>query len=429
MMPHLAVDALDLQPEASVKDRDAAAVRRWLIFALFASIFLQRFALPIGEDGLAINLLVTVFALLVLAVRGAVTLDPVRTVLFFILAAGASLSTALNAGIASVPSLALFLLIYAPYMLSLRNSEGVFEACVRAFQVMVLICALLGILQFLAQFAIGRSIPFSFRGLVPDALLLPGFHTENPLSWNSPYFKSNGFFLVEPSTFSQYLALAVILELLYFGVSWRLLIFGLALPTSYSGTGLVLLLFILPWLMLYRRAYGAVVGGLVLVLLAVATGSLWNLDALLSRVNEFGSQGSSANARFIAGAWVVGTFLLDSARDVIFGLGPGAYPQYVKLVPYEAHDPAWVKMIFEYGLLGSAVFWPFFLISVFRGSLSRWVSWSALIGYLTFGGMLLDPRLQIWILVFCVLPKRMPQAETPSEPAWSSPLASLRTAS
>ncbi|MDJ0387767.1 hypothetical protein QMO56_06550 [Roseomonas sp. E05] len=422
MMPPLAIDGAELRQGLSADEGEAAVVRRCLITALFASIFLQRFALPVGEDGVAINLLVTVFALLVMAVRGALTLDPVRTVLFFLLAAAASLSTAINAGMASVPSLALFLLIYAPYILSLRNSEGVFDACVRAFQVMVLICALLGILQFFTQFVIGNPIPFTFKGIVPDWLLLPGFHTANPLSWNSPYFKSNGFFLVEPSTFSQYLAMAVILELLFFGVTWRLLVFGLALPTSYSGTGLVLLLFILPWLMLYLRAYGAVVGALVLVVLAVLTGSLWNLDALLNRVNEFGSQGSSANARFIAGAWVVGEFLLDSARDVIFGFGPGSYPQYVKLVPYEAHDPAWVKMIFEYGLLGSAVFWPFFLIALFRGSPSRWVTWSVLIGYLTFGGMLLDPRLHVWILIFCVLPKRPAPAAVQARDDWTSPL-------
>lgn len=422
MMPALDIPSQS-EMEEKAQEKDARAVRRWLIIALFASIFLQRFALPVGPDGIAFNLLVTLLALLVLACRGALMLDPVRTVFFFALAAVVSLSAAMNAGLASLPSLALFLVMYAPFMFSLQKTEGVLESCVRAFQAMVLVLALFGIMQFVAQFVIGASIPFTFKGILPEWMLLPNFNTANPLQWNSPYFKSNGFFLVEPSTFSQYLAVAIVLELLFFGVTWRLAIFGLALPTSYSGTGLILLLFLLPWLMLYLRAYGAIVGAVVFVVLAIATGSLWNADALFSRASEFGSESSSANARFVAGAWLIGSFLMDSARDIFFGLGPGSYAQHAKLVPYEAHDPAWAKMLFEYGLLGSLVFWPFFLMAVFRASPSRWISWAILIGFFTFGGMLLDPRYQVLILLFCVLPKRAAAAPVATQNDWiSSPL-------
>jgi hypothetical protein len=415
-------------------ERAAAEVRfvsRWLVVVLFTSIFLQRFALPIAPDGIAFNLLVTTLAVAVLAFRGSLVMDTTRTVMFFVLAATVSLSAALNAGMASMPSLALLLIVYIPYMFSLRPevAETVFQNCVRAFQVMVLICAFMGIAQFIAQFVIGNSIPFTFKGIVPEELLLQNFNTANPLAWSSPYFKSNGFFLVEPSTFSQYLAIAIVLELLYRGATWRLLVFGLALPTSYSGTGLILLALLTPWVMLHKRAYGAIFGALVFGAIIIATGSLWNADALFSRVNEFGSENSSANARFVAGAWLIGDFLLDSGRDLVFGLGPGSYVQFAKLVTYSPHDPAWAKLIFEYGLFGSLVFWPFFLVALFRGAPSRWVSWAMLIGYFTFGGMLLDPRLQVMLLLFCVLPKRpVEQAalNPPQEQAvpgpWLSPL-------
>ena len=406
---------------------DARIVRRGLVFALFASIFLQRFAIPIGEDGLAINLLVTLGVMAVLGLRGVFSLDPLRTVAFFALCAAVALSTAINAGNASIPSMGLMLVMYFPFILGLRAQEGVFEGCVRAFQRMVLVCACFGIAQFFAQFVLGSSIPFTFQGIVPEQLLLPNFNTANPLTWDSPYYKSNGFFFVEPSTFSQYLAIAIVLELLFFGTTLRLLVFGLALPTSYSGTGIVMLMFILPWLLLHRRAYGVVAGGAVLAVMAVVTGGLWNLDALLSRVNEFGSENSSANARFIAGAWLIGEFLLSSARDVLFGLGPGSYAAHARLVPYEAHDPAWAKMLFEYGLTGAAIFWPFLLYAIFQGARSQWISWALFIGYMTFGGMLLDPRLQILILVFCVWTKPsaavapVSQAQMPGGPDWQPP--------
>lgn len=412
----------------SSNSEDARMVRRCLVVALFASIFLQRFAIPIGEDGLAINLLVTLGVLAVLAAKGVFTLDPVRTVAFFALATAVSLSTALNAGTASLPSMVLMLVMYAPFALALNVTDGVFRGCVSAFQKMVLVCAVCGVAQFVAQFAIGSENLFTFHGFVPESFLLPNFNTANPLTWDSPYYKSNGFFLLEPSTFSQYLAIAIVLELLFYGVTLRLLAFGIALPTSYSGTGLVLLLFVLPWLMLHLRAYGAIVGGLAFVVLAVVTGSLWNIDVLLNRINEFQSEDSSANARFIAGAWLIGEFLLSSARDVVFGLGPGSYAQHTRLVPYEAHDPAWAKMLFEYGLMGSAIFWPFFFVSLFSHTPSRWISASLLIGYFTFGGMLLDPRLQIMILVFCVWPKQAVAAPERERPSWTPTLNSRHAA-
>ncbi|PHK95454.1 hypothetical protein CR162_08175 [Pseudoroseomonas rhizosphaerae] len=394
-------------------------VRRCLVAALFASIFLQRFAIPIGEDGLAINLLVTLGVLALLAIRGAFTLDPVRTVMFFALGTAISLSTALNAGNASLPSMVLMLVMYAPFVLALNVTDGVFRGCVSAFQKMVLVCAVCGVAQFVAQFVVGSENLFTFHGLVPESLLLPNFNTANPLTWDSPYYKSNGFFLLEPSTFSQYLAIAIVLELLFYGVTLRLLAFAVALPTSYSGTGLILLLLLLPWLLLHLRAYGAIVGGLAFVGVAVIFGSLWNIEVLLNRINEFQSEDSSANARFVAGAWLIGEFLLSSARDVVFGLGPGSYAQHTPLVSYEAHDPAWAKMLFEYGLMGSAIFWPFFFISLFSNPPSRWISTALLIGYFTFGGMLLDPRLQIMILVFCVWPKQPAAAPAHERPSWA----------
>ncbi|MBI0436043.1 hypothetical protein [Roseomonas sp. KE0001] len=409
------------EPEqaASRETAEAAFVRRCLMVALFASIFLQRFGLPAGDDSIALNLIVTLVVMLLLALRGAFVLDPVRTAMFFVLATVVSLSLAMNAGAASVPSMALMLIIYAPFIFSLRSPEGVLEGCVRAFQKMVLVCAVLGVAQYVAQFFMNSADLFTFSNIVPKEFLLPNFNTANPLTWDSPYFKSNGFFLLEPSTFSQYLAIAIILELLFFGATWRLLLYFIALPTSYSGTGLILLLFLLPWVLLHRRAYGAIAAMAAVGVLALVTGGLWNADALLNRINEFGSDNSSATARFIAGAWLIGQFLLSSAQDVLFGLGPGSYAQHAKLVPYEAHDPAWAKILFEYGLLGSAVFWPFFLTALFRASPSGWISTAMLIGYMTFGGMLLDPRLQILILIFCVLPKRPAAVQDSTPPGWA----------
>jgi uncharacterized membrane protein YgdD (TMEM256/DUF423 family) len=98
-------------------------------------------------------------------------------------------------------------------------------------------------------------------------------------------------------------------------------------------------------------------------------------------------------------------FLLDSPLDLLFGLGPGTIREHYGLVSYEAHDPPWAKLVFEYGLVGATAFWAFFIVAVYADAPSRWVSVTLTIGFLAFGGMLLDARLQVLILVFCVLPK------------------------
>lgn len=398
-------------PPRLASAQPAAADRRaypLLVGVLFASIFLQRFAVP-ALDTIALNLAVTTAAMAVLLARGALLVDGLRLAIFLAFAAAVMLSAAINAGgESSVASAALLCVVCAPYALSLRRPEGIFAACLRAFQTMVLICAWCGLAQFALQFIIGPAGLFSFAGHVPEQFLLNGFNTVIPLRWDSPILKSNGFFFVEPSTFSQYLALAAVFELLFRGMTARLAVYLVALPTSFSGTGMLLLVVMIPLVLLYRRDFRAITGLGLLGALALATGELWHLDALLARTGEFGSTDSSAYARFFAGGRLIGEFLLHSGQSLTFGLGPGAFPLHAKLVPYEAHDPAWAKVLFEYGLLGTLLFWPMLLAALLAGAPSRWVGAALLIGYFTFGGMLLDPRMQALVLVFCTLPRRHP---------------------
>lgn len=183
------------RPAIEAGANDARNVIRWLALMLFASIFLQRFALPFS-DGIALNMFVTLAAVAVLAVHGALAVDLVRAALFFVFACCMSLSVVANANDASINSVKLVMLLYAPFVLSLRApKEDVFPACIRIFQKMILISAVCGIAQYLGQFAFSGADLFSFDGLVPDDFLVPHYNTVIPLSWGSTTYKSNGFFL------------------------------------------------------------------------------------------------------------------------------------------------------------------------------------------------------------------------------------------
>jgi hypothetical protein len=396
----------------STPERKAAmapsAVRLWFAVMLFASIFLQRLALPGSNVGL--NLLFTVVGLTVLGARGALIIDPTRAALLLLFAACVSISTLLNADLASLQSAGLILVLYLPFVASVRRPENVFRDCIDTFQNMTLLCAVVGILQYAVQFFVHSDLLFTFRGLLPDSILLTGFDNIIPLYYGSTIYKSNGFFFVEPSTFSQYMALAIVFELIFHGTTLRLAPYALALALSHSGTGLILLGIMLPLVLLHRRAYGAVAGLAVLAAIVIATGDVLHMDATVSRVGEFGSQESSAHARFIAGFVLSSQYLLSRPIDVLFGLGPGTFMHYAHTVTYEAHDLTLIKLLFEYGMVGSSVFWLLFAVSVFGGAPSVWVSTALTIGFLVFGAMVLDPRMQAILLVFCVLTKRQQAA-------------------
>jgi len=388
------------------KDPDPLqAVRRWLFVVLFSAIFLQRFAVPVGPEGIPVSMLITLAVMGVLVLRRQLDIDPIRAALVLLFSAYALICATFNGDRASGSSASLVILMYIPFAFVLRSLDTLFKDCLLAYQKMALICAAGGIAQFFLQFATSSTLLYTFHGYLPPWILLNGFANLLPISYGSPLNRSNGFFMVEPSTFSQFTALAVIIELLFFQVKGRLAIYGAGLLFSYSGTGLIALV-LLPAILVSRRSYGTIV---VLALFAVAVmlmSSLLHLDVAQQRSGEFESGDSSAHARFIAPVDLLQRYLMPDPQGLLVGIGPGSLRTYTALMPYETHDPAWAKLLFEYGLLGTAMFWTLFILAVFANSPSIWMSLALTIGFLSFGGELLDPRLNALMVVFCIWQKR-----------------------
>src|SRR5262249_27635150 len=142
--------------------------------------------------------------------------------------------------------------------------------------------------------------------------------------------KSNGFFLLEPSHFSQMIGLGMVAELAFFRPSWRLAVLGLALLLSYSGTGLILCAVFVP-LLLIQRGHGR----LVVLILGVALGlfllsNLIHITSLFERVSEFDSEQSSAFARFLSPFYLFSDVVFPRVQTTLFGLGPGSIDPYFK---------------------------------------------------------------------------------------------------
>ena len=94
------------------------------------------------------------------------------------------------------------------------------------------------------------------------------FNKQAALAYGSEVYRANGVFLLEPSFFSQVLAVAIIAELCTLGgkiplaSATRLAVFSAALFVSYSGTGVLVLAVCLPLYVVMRRRWGLLLFGM-----------------------------------------------------------------------------------------------------------------------------------------------------------------------
>jgi hypothetical protein len=411
-------------------DRTVSILRRDTAFArssgiatgllgtmLFAAIFLPRFTLHFGHRELSIAAIVTLVCVAALVVVGGIKPDPVRVGLYC-LAIGAMLVAATFNGASitgrvSAPSFLLLAAMYFAYLFVVPDGSGAtFETTIRLFRRFSMFVAVAGIIQFVAQVAIPGPTLFTFEGLLPQAILTHNFNFVIPVPGmiHVPHAgtlnKSNGFFLLEPSHFSQLLALAIIAEMAFFRPSWRLAVLSLALLLSYSGTGLALCALFVPMLLIRRgRGQLAIVilgGAFILFMFA----NLIHLTSLLQRVGEFDSEQSSAFARFLSPFYLFSDVVFPHVQTTLFGLGPGSIEPYFNAMDYAVHDPTWGKLFFEYGLVGTVPFLIFISRCLFSGARSVSLSAAVFVTYLGLGGNLVDARMEPLMLALIAYQSR-----------------------
>lgn len=340
---------------------------------LFMCICLQRFAIPVF-GGLKVSLATPL--VLGLAVWGLssriLALDRRRTGFFFGICAMAAISLAAQVSVpvaiaprTSLPSFAYWLLITSFATLRFREEMDE-EAFFRVVSVCLTGLAIAGILQFVLQF-VGLRM-FEFAGLVPSNLLIEDqFAVVIPFG-DTAFDRSNGFFLVEPSVFSQFMAIGIVVETLYTRHSRHLLRLALCfggLLVSLSGTGWMVLgsfVFVLAFTSGSRGLLSAAI--LVLgIAFAMAIALLVVPDVangILDRTSEFTLPGTSGNERFVT-PFMALSAVLDAAPWTFFtGIGPGASEQILVPFFYRLNTP--VKILMEYGI-GGLFFYLSLLIS------------------------------------------------------------------
>ncbi len=354
------IEASDTVPVRQGVYRDAGTRFGALGFTtlvMAACLFLQRFALPLGAEGISLAGPIGVALALYGLSQGTLSLHRGRLALYLTLLGVVAIGGLWEAihpnhfGVPPIwPSLAQFLVLTS--FATLAFTEAVDEAVFfHAINRLLAIIAIAGILQFVAQFA-GLRL-FSFAGLVPERLLYEtGYNVTIPVGIGE-VLKSNGFFLIEPSVFSQFMALGLIIEVLSARRAATLALFAIGLLLSFSGTGwIVLAAFgLTAFLGLGRR--GAVIGLGALLILATAFAAMMVLapdfaGALTDRLAEFQTPGTSAQLRFVTPFWLLADVLAREPSALLVGIGAGASERLTLPYLFDVNTP--IKILVEYGL-------------------------------------------------------------------------------
>jgi tetratricopeptide (TPR) repeat protein len=387
---------------ASVRVFDDPLSRAAIVVLITGVTVLQRFALPFSGGKVSFTLVIGVLAIAVLALRTTAVVVLERLLLYAAMTS-ITIITLFSKSWFSPPSLLLILVGYVGFVFRLYGTRDDFLGTLMIFRQIMSALAAIGLIQFLIQPVIGVRWMFPFDQLLSENWFLADFNLIIPLYDNASLYKSNGLFFLEPSLFSQFLAIAAIIELLYFHNRIRLVLIVSAMFVSFSGTGLSLLALFGPMAILAKRDWKSLGLGLVGVAVLALFGGYIQVDAFLNRASEFSNPHSSGFARFISPFWILCDYMMQTTGGILFGFGPGSLSQVMHSTGYLAHDPSWFKMMFEYGALGMVAFFIFFLTTLYQRCPDRLLATALLYQFLFLGGYLHAAYINFLILTLVVL--------------------------
>ena len=324
-----------------------------LYVPLFATTILTKIAIvPLSPD-ISIAVPIVVSIPLFGMILGRIRFDPLRSTLFLLVMSLLWLIQLLSDSSFSLPSMLLLTTLFLTMACYLDLPADQWERSMRTLLNLSLFLAIAGIIQFGLQFIVGTKYAFPIESFTPKSLLIQHFHYLNPLRYGGKIYKSNGVFLLEPSQFSQLLAVALIGELVTSARTWRCLVYLLGMIVAYSGTGLIVLLVCLPLLIVVQRRWKLMllIGLTAILLLSLA--STLQLDVFIHRASESHSERSSGFARFIGGFYAFQDQLWPDTDRALFGYGAGSFGEASRQFVLPAAEMPLNKIVFEFGLAGS----------------------------------------------------------------------------
>lgn len=330
---------------------------RFTVAIFVLSLVFQRFAVPFGGFPLGVVGPLGLALAMVGVLRGTLAFDRVRLCLFLALLGLLLLGAVANAaagprfGVSpSWPSVLHFVALTGFATLSFARpvaEERFFRLIVACFAA----TAVIALLHFVLQFA-GIAL-FSFSDILPESVLLELLYNPRIPIGDTQLFKANGFLLLEPSILSQYMALGIIIEAVYFRRPAMLALLLAALLASVSGTGWLVLVAFVGGVVLSMGRRGMVIAiatamGLALGLAAMSVVMPDAYDAFAGRVVEFNIMDTSGHLRFVTPFWVLQEVVARFPSALLVGIGAGVGERLPLPYNYSLNTP--VKLVIEFGI-------------------------------------------------------------------------------
>lgn len=383
---------------AAKTSRIEMALTIFVIVQIVALTVFQKIGIPIGDKILELCLPVLIGGMAALTYWLRPKVDVVRASLYGVFCVAAFISGLFQTSGQSATSFLLALMIYFPFIFYYEVSPRVYRKLVNLFINAMLVAGAIVILQHILQLTVGWQAWPNLDKLLPQNILMPGYVYNQPINYGSAIMKPNGIFFLEVSLVSQFAALALILEIVYFQrLTQTALLLGV-LVACFAGTGLLMIALTLPFLLTqFNRKTWILIGVGFLVALVVAYEIGW-FNAVQHRFTEYQQHGSSSNQRFVA-PWLLMMEFIQGGNDALFtGWGAGSI--------LKARDIVWwplAKVTVEYGVLTSVTFHAFLIYAMFAHT----PNWRASIGFLLFysfmGGGFLVPVYPLICLLYCCL--------------------------
>lgn len=400
---------------------DAATARRIanvMCVHLVLVVVTQKMALPVGggiQIAFAMVFQYVIYAIFLL--MGVLRVHLVRTLMLLAFVTFAVMAhTLYHAGSNYSPgSLFLLILILTMYSFVVPIDEENYNRILKTFQVVAVVASILVFFNWGTQFA-GQWI-FNLEDYIPDSFQYINYVYMNKLRWDLPWIKPNGIFFLEVSHLSQFIGMALVIELARFRRLKYAALYSIALMSSFGGTGTLLVLASAPFLLVtLPRKYtiAMVVAAPLLLGIASAIGVLGNFT---QRITEFDQEKSSGYNRFVLPATTSAEALGRDGLGGLLGSGAGTIP---------AGDPskggfngfAWSpysKVIYEYGLIGFLIWLPLTLYAIFNRGMPFVICWIGFLQYNFLNGALNVPLHTVYCYLLTAGYIMMPTVRSPTE--------------
>jgi hypothetical protein len=376
---------------ADLRDLQPGDIVGWLPTAVLcvpivAVTLLPKLSIPpFAAQGIDMSLLVIFTAIGAGLFAGCMRLDAWRLALYALAIGILGFVQILRPDSFSMSSMLLLAAIHFPYVFAVMRGNGDQQRVIARFLGIATFLAWCGIAQYFLQFVVDPRWLFPIENFVPSSYVVQHFNSQGVVNFGSDVYRANGVFLLEPSFFSQLLGVAVVVELCTQSRLSRLATYGLALLVSSAGTGLLILAVCVPLFVVQRRRWDLLLlGAAGLAIVSVFRDSFF-VHHLLARSGEFSAIESSGFARFVGGFYLFDQFLWDDPWRTLFGFGVGSFRDYASRAHYPVAEMALFKLVFEFGLVGSLIYFGFLVYCLATSSAPRLVTIAVGIAYLLNG--------------------------------------------